>query len=229
MILFTLYIFLPVIVSAIYIQTFTEKDTREGDELFLSTSLEESHYPSMEEGAAVARTLVSRESMMNVNTINQSGKYKGIPESSIEYYVDCDGDGNPYWLVVDIGTPYRHISEGSPFSATIRTGDHPQNESIDSKYPGGISLSPMGSPRINLKGILQEVPYNPQLFLKLQQCFLNRHPDSKWWLPNNPVLPHETHFAKLIVKDLYMVGGFGDRAYIGPINGEMYHKAKVLV
>lgn len=192
------------------------------------TELMEARLPNKEEGAEVARTLVSRESMMNVNTISQSGSDKGLPESSMEYYVDCDGDGDPYWLIVDIGSPFRHISEGSEFTASIRMGDHPLNDYVNPRYPGGIALSPMGSPRVNLKGKLKEVPKDPEKQLKLRNCFLERHPDSKWWLPSNLILPHKTHWAKIIVSDVYMVGGFGDRAYIGSIDGKTYHSAKVL-
>ncbi|WPK27212.1 hypothetical protein PUMCH_004589 [Australozyma saopauloensis] len=188
----------------------------------------EEKIPSMEEGAVVARTLVNRESMMNVNTISQSGADKGYPKSSVEYYVDCDGDGNPYWLIVDIGSPYRHISQGSRFSVSVRAGDHPQNEKVDDRYPGGVPLSPMGQPRVNLMGELQEIAHDPEVWGKLLRCFIERHPDSKWWLPTNLVLPHRTHWAKIIVHDVYMVGGFGDRAYIGPIDGETYHKARIL-
>lgn len=190
--------------------------------------LPDTNIPTAKEGAEVARTLIFRESMMNVNTISQSGPDKGLPESSMEYYADCDEDGDPYWLIVDIGSPFRHISEGSSFTASIRMGDHPLNDYVDPQYPGGISLSPMGSPRVNLRGELKEVSKNPEEMLKLRKCFLDRHPDSKWWLPSNLILPHKTHWAKIIVSDIYMVGGFGDRAYIGPIDGEAYHNAKIL-
>lgn len=198
------------------------------DPMSIDSELAESKLPSKEDGAEVARTLVARESMMSVNTISQSGPDKGLPESFMEYYVDCDNDGDPYWLVVDIGSPFRHISEGSAFTASIRMGDHPLNDYVNPQYPGGIPLSPMGSPRVNLRGELKEVSKDPEALLKLRRCFLERHPDSKWWLPTNLVLPHKTHWVKIIVSDAYMVGGFGDRAYIGPIDGRTYHKAKVL-
>ncbi|RKP30052.1 hypothetical protein METBISCDRAFT_17198 [Metschnikowia bicuspidata] len=184
--------------------------------------------PTKEEGAQVARTLINRESMMNVNTIGQSETDKGLPKSAVEYYVDCDGDGNPYWLVVDIGSPFRDISNGSPFTASIRVGGHPLHDYVDPRYPGGIPLSPMGSPRVNLRGMLEEVPQDPETSLKLRQCFLERHPDARWWLPSNLVLPHKTHWTRIVVSDVYMIGGFGDRAYIGPIDGETYHRAAVL-
>lgn len=184
--------------------------------------------PTVEDGALVARTLVKRESLANVNTIQSITKddliYE-IPVSSMEYYVDCDNDGNLYWLVVDIGSTYQHIKNGSPYSFTIRSGDHALNDKVNTNYPGGIASSPAGSPRVNLKGHLKDVEYeNPLDYAALEKCFVSRHPDAKWWLPSNPISPHKTHFIKFEVEDIFIIGGFGDRAYIGPVDSELYHR-----
>lgn len=48
--------------------------------------------PTVEDGAAVARTLVNRESLANVNTIKSlkqsDGSFLDLPVSSVEYYAD---------------------------------------------------------------------------------------------------------------------------------------------
>lgn len=186
--------------------------------------------PSKEEAAAIARTLVNRESLMNVNTIrkNEEGVLT-TPVSGMEYYADCDGDGDPYWLVVDIGSTYKNIIGGSPYTFTIRVGDHPSSDYVNPNYPGGISSSPAGSPRILLEGVLKEdLIWDPIELARIERCFLQRHPDSKWWLPSNLVTPHKSHWAKLFVEKVYMVGGFGDRAYIGDIDSEAYHSSSLL-
>lgn len=188
--------------------------------------------PSEKEAALIARTLVNRESLTNVNTIrttkNLDGSISQIPVSSMEYYVDCDNDGNPYWLVVDIGSPFQNIRHGSSYSLTIRAGDHPQEDQVDDEYPGGIKLSPAGQPRINLFGELKNVTFtNPLDEIKLSACFIKRHPDAKFWLPST-ISPHSSHWTKFIVKEAYFVGGFGDRAYIGTISGDHYHDANLL-
>lgn len=185
-------------------------------------------YPSVEDGADVARTLVNRESLMNVNTIQKYGDHVEIPTSSMEYYADCDNDGNPYWLVIDIGSPARNIEHGSPYSFTIRAGDHPVSDQVNPAYPGGIISSPAGSPRLTLTGKIVDVEVGNEDLLKLEKCFVRRHPDSKWWLPLNGNSPHKAHWVKIIVSDVYMIGGFGDRAYIGPVSGEQYHSASIL-
>lgn len=179
-----------------------------------------------ESAAQIARTLVYRESLVNVNTLSSKD---GIPISAMEYYADCDGDGDPYWLIVDIGQTYQNIKEGLPYSFTIRAGDHPVNDEVDMNYPGGILNSPAGSPRLNLRGEIVNLSIsNPLDLLKLEKCFLKRHPDAKWWLPTNAISPHRSHWVKIAISEVYMIGGFGDRAFIGTIDGALYHDSDIL-
>lgn len=188
--------------------------------------------PSIEDGARVARTLVFRESLVNVNTfemVKSGDELTQLPVSSMEYYADCDGKGDPYWLVVDIGSAFQNIEKGSDYTFTIRVGDHPFDEDVDISYPGSIKYSPAGSPRINLRGKLEDVTFETSIEqLRLEACFLKRHPDAKSWLPRNKISPHKSHWAKLIVDEVYMVGGFGNLAYIGTIEGDSYHKAEII-
>ncbi|KAK6453732.1 pyridoxamine 5'-phosphate oxidase-domain-containing protein [Scheffersomyces xylosifermentans] len=191
--------------------------------------------PSQVEGASVARTLVYRESLTNVNTVKRVEKSDGstryLPVSSMEYYADCGEDGDPYLLIVDIGSTFQNIVRGSDYSLTIRVGDHPDYETVNSSYPGGISSSPAGSPRVQLTGKLVNVSFRSPLdaeLLKLEACFLKRHPDARLWLPNNIISPHRSHWSKFVVEDVYLVGGFGNQAYIGPIDGDLYHSVGTL-
>lgn len=186
-------------------------------------------YPSVADGARVARTLVNRESLMNVNTIQKLEGIEEVPTSAMEYYADCDLDGNPYWLVIDIGSPARNIARGSLYSFTIRSGDHPIGDNVNAEYPGGIVSSPAGSPRLTLKGdIVNVTESSPEKIARLETCFVKRHPDAKWWLPLSQNSPHRSHWVKINVTDVYMIGGFGDRAYIGPVSGEDYHAATII-
>ncbi|CAI5756077.1 unnamed protein product [Candida verbasci] len=191
--------------------------------------------PSEEEGASVARTLVSRESLVNVNTIktikNSDGKITYLPVSTMEYYADCDEDGDPYWLVIDVSGANQNILKGSTFSFSIRDGDHPNYDEVAENYPGKLEGSPAGSPRVQLTGKLQKIwfpnPFDQKKF-DLEKCFLQRHPDAAMWLPDNVLSPHKSHWVKFLVDEIYLVGGFGDRAYIGEINQEIYHSAEII-
>lgn len=52
----------------------------------------------------------------------------------------------------------------------------------------------------------------------IAKCFTKYHPDAKAWLPGNSI--HESYWVRLVVEDVYWIGGFGDRAYIGWIPAE---------
>lgn len=191
--------------------------------------------PTKEEGASVARTLVNRESLASVSTIKtwklKDGETKQLPVVNMEYYADCDEDGDPYWLVIDVGGANQNIIKGLPFSFAIRDGDHPDWEKVPSNYPGKREGSNAGSPRVQLTGRLEYVnffnPLDPRR-LNLERCFVKRHPDSTLWLPGSIVSPHKSHWVKLKVEGVYIIGGFGDTAYIGDIEPELYHAAEII-
>ncbi|KAG7193812.1 uncharacterized protein KQ657_000505 [Scheffersomyces spartinae] len=204
-------------------------------EVSITEKVGELHVPNEIEAASIARTLVNRESLANVNTLKtfkqEDGTESQVPVSSMEYYADCDGDGDPYWLVVDIGSTYQNIVDGSDYSFTIRVGDHPLGDHVNPNYPGGTTSSPAGSPRVQLFGKLVDVPPDSKSYddwLKLKNCFTARHPDSKFWLPENVISPHKTHWVKFVVDKIYFVGGFGDRAYIGYVNPGIYHSVSTI-
>lgn len=179
--------------------------------------------PTAAEAAIEARTLLHRESLANLATIDSK---TNVPVSFMEYYADCDSDGTLTLLALNIGTSYRNIANGSPASLSIRVGDHAINDNVNPHYPGGIVNSPAGSPRISLQGTFTEVENTPENLARLTKCFIQRHPDAKWWLPGNPV--HTSHWTQFKVSEVYFLGGFGDRAYIGNIPLELYKAAQPL-
>lgn len=68
-------------------------------------------------------------------------------------------------------------------------------------------------PRFSLLGYLETIPADTSAGDDLRSCFLDSHPDARYWLPGNRI--HESEWVRLVVTQVYWIGGFGDRAYIG--------------
>lgn len=75
-------------------------------------------------------------------------------------------------------------------------------------------------PRFSLLGYLEPIPTSADAVgaEALRSCFLRSHPDARYWLPGNRI--HESAWVRLVVTQVYWIGGFGDRAYIGWIPAE---------
>ena len=57
---------------------------------------------------------------------------------------------------------------------------------------------------------------------KVVQCFTGVHGDSKWWLPGDDHAAHRGIWMRLVVQQVYWIGGFGDRAFIGWFEPEVW-------
>lgn len=78
-----------------------------------------------------------------------------------------------------------------------------------------VPYSAANLPRFSLLGYLEPIPADAssEKATALQSCFLKYHPDARYWLPGNRI--HESEWVRLVVTQVYWIGGFGDRAYIG--------------
>ncbi|KAK4154850.1 pyridoxamine 5'-phosphate oxidase-domain-containing protein [Chaetomidium leptoderma] len=78
-----------------------------------------------------------------------------------------------------------------------------------------LPYSAANLPRFSLIGHLEPIEGGGEerVNSKLASCFVKTHPDAKYWLPGNRI--HRAYFARLVVEQVYWVGGFGDRAFIG--------------
>lgn len=57
-------------------------------------------------------------------------------------------------------------------------------------------------------------------------CFTEVHGDSKWWLPGDDRSAHRGLWMRLVVEQVYRIGGFGDRAFIGWFDPEVWRSTK---
>ena len=178
--------------------------------------------------AEIARSMVAREELLHLNTLREDG----IPVSFVEYYVASDlcpdvsvsNNGNPILLLLEMSSSYGNYVKNGKFSASVEAHPRPGGPHHGSRGPHD---GPMAHPRATLFGELKELNASTEL----AHCFASRHPDAWPWIPtgSNETLVHDGRWFELDVEDVYFVGGFGDRAYIGGIDAELYHAAELRV
>lgn len=100
--------------------------------------------------------------------------------------------------------------------------DDYDSDSDDEHRATPLPYSAANLPRFSLLGRLERIEGGDdrqgEVGRKLAECFVRTHPDARYWLPGNRI--HESHFVRLVVEQVYWVGGFGDRAFIGWIPAE---------
>ena len=116
-----------------------------------------------------------------------------------------------------------YLGLGDNTDDDVEEGHHHHHHHHDIALP----YSAANLPRFSLLGHLEPIEGGDdregQVGSKLASCFVQAHPDAKYWLPGNKI--HTAHFVKLVVEQVYWVGGFGDRAYIGWIPVEEWYVA----
>lgn len=166
----------------------------------------------------------------------------GLPYGLMEYIADCEDDdvGNPTILAITIGTTFKNVAAGSNVSLSVQwSPPYPPAKQIKSWAPPSSYLNPFrwwndeggdrqshdislpysaaNLPRFSLLGRLEAIEGSDdpksEIGAQIAKCYVNSHPDAKYWLPGNRI--HEAHFVRLVVEQVYWVGGFGDRAFIG--------------
>ncbi|KAK8073716.1 FMN-binding split barrel [Apiospora phragmitis] len=163
---------------------------------------------------------------------NRPAGMGGMPHGLMEYVADCEEEGNPTMLAISVETSFKNARAGSNISLAMQWAPpYPPNKRIKSYYPsfldyflGGsednskekVPYSAANLPRFSVLGYIENV--EPEKTGDMSACFVKAHPDAKYWLPGNRI--HESTFVRLVVQQVYWIGGFGDRAYIGwlPVN-----------
>lgn len=174
-------------------------------------------------------------------TERRPGGLAGVPIGLMDYVADCEDEGNPTILAIKIATSFKNVEAGSNISLSMRwTPPFPPSRRIsyfsrltslipfypmpedESPYealsgtdntPDPVPYSAANLPRFSLVGYLEPIAPGPLEAVRLATCFVGKHRDAKYWLPGNAI--HTAEWARLVVTQVYWVGGFGDRAYIG--------------
>lgn len=172
---------------------------------------------------------------------NRPAGLGGMPHAMMEYVADCEGTGNPTFLAINVETTFKNVRDGSnislaqqwtpPYPPAKRIRSVPAttgflsqamnwfgfsspssySEDEDSEPIDPVPYSAANLPRFNLLGYLEKISEDD--VSALAACFVKQHPDAKYWLPGSRV--HKSDFVRLVVQQVYWVGGFGDRSYIG--------------
>ncbi|RDW79942.1 FMN-binding split barrel-3 [Coleophoma cylindrospora] len=184
--------------------------------------------PTSYESAVMARRILHLTPLGTLSTVFPSPSHlhddegsleqrpaglSGIPIGLMDYIADCETGGDPTILAINIATSFKNAAAGSNISLSLQwTPPHPPSSRIKSWFssPGdAVPYSAANLPRFSLLGYLEKMEDTADL----RQCFVDVHPDAKYWLPGNKI--HAAEWVRLVVQDIYWVGGFGDRAYIG--------------
>ncbi|CAK7218630.1 hypothetical protein SCUCBS95973_003553 [Sporothrix curviconia] len=173
---------------------------------------------------------------------NRPSGLGGVPVGLPEYLAACeegseDGSGsenagNPTFLAISIATTFKNARAGSNVSLALQwepphppvparvsvvrgiqkmlgyATEHPHVANTMDFPPSVAAL-----PRFSLIGYLEPIPGQDAPDSDLAKCFVASHPDAKYWLPGSRV--HQSEWLRLVVTQVYWIGGFGDRAYIG--------------
>ena len=209
--------------------------------VFSNPPIDEQYYkiPTVHESAVMARRILNLASEGTLVTSFPGGDRKssdvgeqdvealwgrpagleGSPIGLMEYIADCEDDGNPTLLAIDIATPFRNYKAGSNISLAVRwwpTQTHTYsfwgNNEVDARdIP--TPHTPAALPRFSLHGRLEELDMKDVRNARIAMCFVRKHPDSVLWQPGNDV--HTSKYVRFVVEEVFWFGGFGDRARIG--------------
>lgn len=186
--------------------------------------------PTSYESAVMARRILNLTPLGTLSTIFPSSHslesrpsgLQGMPIGLMDYIADCETTGDPTILAINIATSFKNVAAGSNISLSLQwTPPHPPSKRIsfwESTTSDPVPYSAANLPRFSLLGYLEKIQKHEVENLQLGKCFTKLHPDAKYWLPGNSI--HESEWVRLVVQDVYWIGGFGDRAYIGWIPAE---------
>lgn len=176
--------------------------------------------PTVHESAIQARRILNISSIATLSTVfpghtssafeNRPDNVEGAPIGLMDYYASCGPEmHDPTILAIGIATSFKNARAGSNVTLSLRyhpPADHPPADDI-------YTYSPANLPRFSLVGHIERLTPAEIEEGDVHSCFLKAHPDAKAWTPGNKI--HESWWARLVVENVYWIGGFGDRAYIG--------------
>ncbi|KIX10405.1 uncharacterized protein Z518_01487 [Rhinocladiella mackenziei CBS 650.93] len=141
----------------------------------------------------------------------------GLPD----YVASCEEpSGNPTLLALTISTSTKNAFAGSNVSLALSWWD--EYVHLTHKQP----WSAANLPRLSMIGYLEEMSEDDIKNKDIPGCFTKVHGDSVLWLPGKKWAAHEGLWMRLVVREVYWIGGFGDRNFIGWFDREEWENVK---
>ncbi|MCJ1444349.1 MAG: hypothetical protein MMC23_004851 [Stictis urceolatum] len=182
--------------------------------------------PSIHESAVQARRILHLQGIATFSTVFPSPstletRPKDVAHTPIglmEYYALCaPSPYNPTFIGITIATTSKNAAAGSNVTLSLRyhlPSDPPQPPADPWAY------IPANLPRFSLIGYIERLSEEEAKWQNVTGCFFDKHPDSEIWAPGSDV--HDAWWGRLVVREVYFFGGFGDRARIGWIPVEVW-------
>jgi hypothetical protein len=153
----------------------------------------------------------SKDSLPNEPHILSSppSSVASAPIALPDYLADCEDIGNPTLLALSVSTSTRNAVAGSNVSLSISWWD------TYSRLTHHDPWSAANLPRASLIGYLEEMSDKDIELNDIVACYTGVHRDSRLWLPGDSSAAHEGVWMRMVVQEVYWIGGFGDRNFIG--------------
>ncbi|GJC82891.1 hypothetical protein ColLi_05729 [Colletotrichum liriopes] len=182
-----------------------------------SSDADASRIPTSYESAVMGRRILAVSKLAELSTVFPAGAHSasggdlsGMPIGLMDYNVRAGSNISVSMHWIPPFPPAKRISLLSSLKSRVFGSP---GAGAAAAPPDTVPYSAANQPRFSLLGYLEKIPVDPVTSLKLAHCFVDKHPDSKYWLPGSPV--HESEWVRFVVTSVYWIGGFGDRAYIG--------------
>lgn len=164
-----------------------------------------------EESGELSRDLVSSSFYGTLSTWQSqaAGGVYNFPYGSVADTAD-DGSGQPFMLLSNLERSVINLNTFPPCSLHIITLP---NSTFELNHPEYFDV--MTKPRTTLLGHL--VAVQDSELEAARDIYLQKHPLSKAWITFSDFIMY-----RMVVEDVYVVGGFGNEHYIGWISPAQY-------
>lgn len=170
-----------------------------------------------EESGALSRDLVKNSFYGTLSTMQSEAagamNVANYPFGSVADFADEEpSTGRPLLLLSDLERNVINMKTNPKVSLSIDT-----LPSTVAEFKNPNLFDEMTHPRTTLLGTMELIPKDSPELQQAKDTYLAKHPLAKAWINFS-----DFNMYRMIVEDVYVVGGFGNDHYIGYISSEQY-------